>query len=783
MRLPKIGFVGFVCFPFYAEAADFPAEKMALQLCLPALAENTLQPHVFDAFPKGAECHELLAQVSLLKKDFPSLKRHLQRCPRDAAHAYLSVCYDGYLHHRWYTTQLFFARQNQPLGRFLYDAHEILLEPMGSIRWACFWAKQQRLWSKQEIPLLQQLALEIQYTIYPQNFLQNVPLALWQKKAFSLQERGDWKALKTFLKRTMPQLRTREEQVACLLWMFRTERFLQNRTDDLLRAYGSWIEKNPEYAEMIFTEWIHSFPEPLQQWEHLQQFYALFCQKNKKLFAQMILLLQVKVGMDLGKWEEANALLEKELPALELPLQVTGYEMMAKMALFSTPARYLFAADCYAEARRFSNDPAKQIEYDQLRCRCYLLMNDYERAYWEYEKGIQQAMGHPSVAQWAAEWCECGILCHASAEELEQQLAFCRASYGLSPGMESKIRWEFAQYQWEQQHWRTAWEALQLYTFSTPLEQARAQLLQGKCLFQMGNPTKALQLFTQLPFENLSGPQQADYFLWKGTVGHVLQQHAEAQISLQHFWDLKENISMDLQAQAALLQAELQIQQQEFVAAKQTLLQFAKKVPKKWIPFLLFQAGLYAEKYLSAQEAIAIYQQLYETDPLHSLAKDARLKQGILLLNTKHYEEAQEIFASVLPKLQEVQALWCRFLIQKCQYLSGKQSFALSQVQLEVLLQETLPRALRLEIVWQLASIYQEQGNRAALQACLWKECYPLFAEEPQSFSPNDLYWLNRCLWLLAQQSEPAIARRLRALMLEAQLPGTFLPSENEPNP
>ena len=149
--------------------------------------------------------------------------------------------------------------------------------------------------------------------------------------------------------------------------------------------------------------------------------------------------------------------------------------------------------------------------------------------------------------------------------------------------------------------------------------------------------------------------------------------------------------------------------------------------------------------------------------------------QGTLLLNLQKPSDAQTLLEALLPNLKDEQALWCRWLIQKCAVLSD-QPRVLTKLQLESLLLEKLPRSLRLEIVLQLAILHREQGQIVDLQTLLWSECSPLFSEEPQTFSVNDLHGFNRCLLLLAQHTHDAASlHRLYELMKEAQLPSAPL--------
>ena len=146
-------------------------------------------------------------------------------------------------------------------------------------------------------------------------------------------------------------------------------------------------------------------------------------------------------------------------------------------------------------------------------------------------------------------------------------------------------------------------------------------------------------------------------------------------------------------------------------------------------------------------------------------------------MNLNQMAIAQQIFENILPILKNEQALWCKYLIQKCNLLSEKHTRIFISGQLELLLRETMPLSLRLEIVLQLALLYKDEGNINELQKLLWQECSGLLEnEEDMTFSVNEAYWLSRCLLLLAQNTKDQnVVRQIYTLMVEAQLPSASL--------
>ena len=763
----------FIC-PLAGYATYFPSERLAINLSLPIFAENTLKNHVLDAFPKGAECHLLLAEAGLLRRDFRALHHHLQRLPRDKDRVWLDVLDGWYNERRLSLTILLFSSQAHPLACFLRDMTAVLHEPIQSVHWACFWGQQYAQRTLQQAELLYQTVLEMKFAIDPQSFSPKQKLQVWQSvaAAFFAQER--YEELKTFLHSTLPRLRSSTEKARCLLWLLRTFGKLDENTDDLMRNHASIIDRCPTLRDAIVTEWLASISEPMERVHRLQLFCELYKKKHKTLQMQYLQLAAVHQYLELGQREEAREILGGDLTIFVPSLRASAYELTAKMALTDTPPSYSKAADCLNEARRCTSEPSKRPFYAQLQSDCLCMTDDYHRANCVCEEAVRSAERDAFGSRLAETWCECGILCNETADELKQQLIVCRERSLLSEEMEQQLHLAFAQHHFEQEQFETALSVLESQSFVLTLRNC-ACLLRAKCQFRLGKIAEASETLNQISTDILSDEELCDYFLWQSAIEKEQGNVSKAQFYLDRFFKLKGTISEDLHAQAILLQADLQAQEGDFETATQTLTDFVEKAPNDWKPFVLFRAADYAEKNGASEAAISLFQKLYESDPQHPLAKDGRLRQGTLLLNLQKPSDAQTLLEALLPNLKDEQALWCRWLIQKCAVLSD-QPTVLSKLQLESLLLEKLPRSLRLEIVLQLAILHKEQGQIVDLQTLLWSECSPLFSEEPQTFSVNDLHGFNRCLLLLAQHTHDAASlHRLYELMKEAQLPSALL--------
>ena len=771
--MPRKGYLLFLLLinPLFGRAADFPAERIAVKLNLPLFAINSLRNHTLDILLKGAECHLLLAEAELLRKDFRALHQHLQLLPKDYRDRIWLDVLDG-----WYNdgklslTKLLFSPQTHPTACFLRDLNTILYEPIGSVRWACFWERQKSAHDFRETEALYQAALEMKFSMFPQSFPPKQKLRVWQSVSASLLAQQRYKELKKFLLNTLPKLRSSTDKARCLLWLLKTFNRLNENTDDLMRNHASVLDRCPSFWDAVLSEWFASKADPLERLRQLRLFYDLYKKKHKTLQMQYLRLLQAHQWLELKQFGEAREVLGDELSAFEPSLRASVYELVAKLALTETPPSYANAADAFGEAARHTSDVSKRLFYAQIQSDCLCTAGDYQRADRICEEALRNAdPKNERTSRLAETWCECGILCDETAGEFEQRLNFCRERSLFSGDTEQRLRLSFAEYHFKKEDFEKALNVLNPQMFTFPLRN-RAYLWRGKCFLRLGNLDEAAEALKQIATDTLLHETFGEYLLCQSTLAKEQSNFSAAQHHLDRFFELK-NLPSDLNTQAVLLQTDLYAEKGEFSKATHTLKDFAENAPNDWQPLVLFRAADYAEKNHAFEEAIALFAKLYEVNPQHSLAKDGRLRQGTLLLNLQKTDAAKTLFETLLPNLKDKQALWCRYMVQKCAILSGQAS-SLSELQLKSLLREELPRSLRPEIALQLAILYKEQGKITNLQTLLWSECYPLFSEEPQTFSVNDIHWFSRCLLMLAQHThDEATLRRLYELTEEAHLP------------
>ena len=757
--------------PLFGCATNFPAERIAVELNLPLFAINSLRNHTLDIFPKGAECRLLLAEAELLRKNFQALHHHLQLLPKNYKNrVWLDVLDQWYNEQSLSLTKLLFSTQTHPTAYFLCDLNMILHEPIGSVRWTAFWQRQKNTHIFKETELLHQTALEMEFSLFPQSFPPKQKLRVWQFYTASLLAQQRYEELKKFLLKALPKLHSPTDKARCLLWLLKTFNRLNEKTDDLMRNHASVLDRCPLFWDAVVSEWLASKADPLERLRQLRLFYDLYKKKHRTLQMHYLRLLQAHQWLELKQFNKAREVLGDELSTFDPSLQASAYELAAKLALTETPPSYTKAADALGEAARHTPDVAKRLFYAQIQSDCLCTAGDCQRAYCVCEEALQNADPKDKRTSRLAEtWCECGILCNETAEEFEQQLSVCRERSLFTGNTEQRLRLSFAEYHFEKEDFEGALGVLNPQMFTFPLRN-RAYLWQGKCFLRLGNLAETAEALKHISKDTLSRDLLVDYLLCQSMLAKEQSNLSAAQHHLDRFFELK-NLPTDLNAQAVLLQADLYAEKSEFSKAVQTLKDFSENAPNHWRPLMLFRAADYAEKSQTPEEAIALFAKLYESNPQHPLAKDGRLRQGTLLLNLQKAGEAKTLFETLLPNLKDEQKLWCRYLIQKCAVLSA-QTVSLSELQLESLLKEELPRTLRLEIALQLAILYKEQGKITELQTRLWSECYPLFSEEPQTFSVNDIHWFGRCLLMLAQHTHDDVTlQRLYELTKEAHLP------------
>lgn len=659
------------------------------------------------------------------------------------------------------------------MGTYLAALNFVLHESLGSLRWAHFWT-QYRYQDCPENTMVSSLITAMAFSIQRNHFHYNTHTLDWKSVSSFLWSQKRYAELSAFLSTIYPQLHSQIDKSDCFFNLLQVKAHLnQDATNDML-SYLAFTRYPVYHLNALLLEWMKTVPDLQERYQKLKRFQQIYQKDAANINGQYIRLLQIRCLVQLGQIKRSRKALDKLLPQLNEILYSSAYELLAQIEFLSHPQNYSAAANALEEAKKYTTQKYKVLLYSKIQSECYCLVEDFHRAYCTLQETLFKGSSLPLSAELAYEWCLCGILCKASPEDLEQQLQFCHERHLITQGSEQQIRLFFAQYQFNHGHFQLALNYLHRHTF-LPQFQPQIALLCAKCEYRLGNPPEALKILNN---ERSTPSLLSEWELWRAYIYNDLGQLEKAEHRLKVLFNLP-SPDIEVQTYGKLLQAEILGKQHDWGQAKQVLLDLESSATQSWRSVVLFQAGCYAEQsgLSGKKEAISIFQKVYERFPGHDLAQDARLKQGVLLMNLNQMDLAHAIFDALLPTLKGIQALWCQFLIQKCNLMLGKCSLDVSKTQLTLLLQEELPLSFRLEIVLQLAFIYHDEGNINAFQKLLWDECYPVFdIKNQQDFSASEIYWFSRCLLTLAQYiKNKATVRQIYALMVEAELPSASL--------
>lgn len=748
----------------------FRAEQLAIDFNLPALVEERLCNHVLNKISDSSSARKLLAEVYYLRHDFDAMLRSLELMPRTYENAYLYALNAWYTENRVQLIPLLFCRQAHITGQILADYNAILYEPIHSIRWAHYWSNAEKHLGR-DWDAFYRLALEIKFSMFPSLDLEHckdlemvLPMLYTQKR---------FKELMGILQQKL-RLAENKDKARYFLRLLRTKHALGEPIESDLANSASFIAEQPlETIDVVFEEWMSTMPTPEARIEGLKNFYKIYKKKGLLWHGQYLKLLQVNCYIDMQDFKKAKKLLDANITKVDQKLQYFAYELYAKCTLCQTPVNYRSVADYLCEAKKHSENASKKLFYSRLQAECYCLCGEYDRAYYTYQDVLPKTDGHPIGCSLAEEWILCGILCGDSEEELKDQFRFCRQFNFLTQRQEHELYLTFLRHLLQKGHFEEVIASLRTVAFEDGDLINEAKLLLGKGYFHSGRIHEALDTFKEIYFPELNLKGQKEYFLWQAHVLNALQQYDEACSALEQFFKIAFP-DEDVFAQGKLLHAQMLSENHQYIAAKSILLDCITQIDAKWEPMFIFKAACYAEQAGNGyqEEAINLFQKLYDRYPQHPLSKDGRIKQGILLMNLNQMKLAQAVLTELLPKLKDIQNIWCRYLIQKCNLMS---QYSIKQVQseLDVLLQNDMPVALRLEIVLQLALLYKEGGNINNLQELLWDETYPLLCnEDDTAFSVEESYWLGRCLLTLAQNTtDKNTVQQIYKLIMDAQLP------------
>lgn len=748
-----------------AVPVDFSAEQLAIKLGLLALAETNLMPHVFDVPPTGFTCRRLLAQALCYKGDFDSMHHQLRLTPPDASNAFLTSWYEWNAHKRVYLLPLLFAPQSSLLGQFLSDYNAVVFEPVGSPKWAQFWTRYQ---SGQHLPSSwERLALQIKETITQKGKETSSVTSSNLNRAISdLFRSGRYENLYQVLIQNYAKLK----ETQWMYWMLQIKHAIQEPVDDAILAYINRASVTQQSIHSILKHWLKQTPNN-QRSQLLYQLYLVYKNKNAITHAQYLQLLQAQSLVQIKSITLAKQAMDK-LKNIDSSLQWMADSIAAQIALSEAPPNYSTAAYLFEQASKKAPNKHQQYECELLAFRCYNLAGNYERGYTLYQDYFWNTARFNNLPpeSFIKEGCFCGILGHQSATKLEQDLQRYESKLLLSSATLRAIRFAWIRHNFEIGNTTEVLEYLQQPVFYKPFYRTDATLYRSKCLLKARLVQQADAVLSTIKPNTLSSAHRADYYLLKGCLAQAAHNNAEAHRALQSFFNITGAFPVDIRAQATLLQAQLYANDHNLLKAKQILLDFLPQVDREWYPFIAFQAGCYSEriKPTDYDEVLGIFKELYLRQPSHPLAKDGQIKSGLVLLQQNRPQVAQIVLEDLLPHVNGEQALWVRYLIQKCKIIGNGQSLELSQAKLEALLTNPMSLVLQLEIELQLAFVQQAMGDLSAMQSTLLRACRPLFEDSSKTFTSVELYWFKRCLFTLYRYTtDPQMAQQIYEFLQE----------------
>jgi cellulose synthase operon protein C len=276
----------------------------------------------------------------------------------------------------------------------------------------------------------------------------------------------------------------------------------------------------------------------------------------------------------------------------------------------------------------------------------------------------------------------------------------------------------------------------------------QALLLAGECHLDLGNPSDALERFSQLR-----------------------ERFPESGPAIQSY----------------LVESRLSVREDALVSAQQTLLGIADKFPaSRYAPLALWEAALNAEQRglnPHLQEAIAILERLTRAYPQHELAFHARLKQGDLSRRLNDFSSALILYERLIQQFPQHPARH-RAEMSRGDCLLAMGSTDRNRLEDAALLferlalQTALPAEVRLESGVKWASALKLRDQALAAEDALWLIAQAFIPDQPgaPALGPRGRYWLSRALLELANlretRGDSQTARRHYLTIVRTALPG-----------
>ena len=343
-----------------------------------------------------------------------------------------------------------------------------------------------------------------------------------------------------------------------------------------------------------------------------------------------------------------------------------------------------------------------------------------------------------------------------------------------------------------------------------PELRARMAWLQARLSLEAGQPEQTLRLVDALPAAmdgttaELKSQIGSTSALLKGEASFALGRDAAA---LELLKKLRGDFPRsDAAVYSYFDEAEHYAKQDKTVEAQQLLQKLADEFPNNtYAPYALYQAALQAERRgqeTNLAEANKLIEDLVQKYPRSDLVFYARLKQGDLLRKLNQFQQAQQVYESLVNNFsQHKDVMLAQLALAECHYAqaAGDPAHIESATVLFEHLRDRIdaPVDVRVEAGFNLGYLYvrrsaaarekgdsvHEQENAARAQEVWWKDVvYEFLVKDPElaaQLGAKGRYWMARTLVelgaLFEQQEKLEQAKEAWLLILKARLPGEDL--------
>ncbi|MDB6167330.1 MAG: Tetratricopeptide 4 [Verrucomicrobia bacterium] len=341
----------------------------------------------------------------------------------------------------------------------------------------------------------------------------------------------------------------------------------------------------------------------------------------------------------------------------------------------------------------------------------------------------------------------------------------------------------------------------------SPELRARMAWLQARLSLDAGQPEQTLRLVDALPSvtegvsPELKNEIASTSALLKGEANFELGREPAA-------LELLKKLRADFPRSDAAVysyfdEAEHYVKQDKTVEAQQLLTRLADEFPNNtYAPYALYQAALQAERRgqdANLAEANKLIEDLVKKYPQSELVFYARLKQGDLLRKLNQFQQAQQVYESLVNNFgQHKDVILAQLALAECHHAqaAGDPAHAESATVLFEHLRDRIdaPVDVRVEAGFNLGYLYmrrgaaardkgdtaREQESAALAQEVWWKDVvHEFLVKDPElaaQLGAKGRYWMARTLVelgaLFEQQEKLEQAKEAWLLILKMNLPG-----------